>query len=321
MNSRNTRKLLQNQWGKGNFCCIELNPVWDNMPDCVKNRRCFLRPVIEGVSVTGIAATQIRFCAGIIAETKRISLGYKLKARTFEVSGNEGRYALNEIIRMIHFSAPEVLVVYDARHDDTGVVSVEDMHDAFDVLGVDMIVINPNIDAKMIQLLSGQKGKGFIIECHPHNGGAGKTPTPQVAISAEEANVLHALHATCSHAVGDATKDCSTSLSNHVAYQVAHDWSVGGDSVVAIDTKFPHELRQIRGIIGDVPVLTFGMCAQDSDLKQTIDAAKDTRGQGVIVNLPSSLVFSSPEDDYAKVAGKIATDLSAKIRKCCGAES
>gem|GEM_PF-5216516 len=312
---------MKNQWERGNFACVELNPVWDQMPDCVKDTRHFLRPEVIDTSITGIAAVQIRFCMGIVAKTGNTNCAYRLKAETFRLSGGEGRYALSEIIRNIHFIAPEALVLYDARYDQTSAVDTEYIHDAFDVLGVDMVVINPVLDEKILRLLSLQKGKGVVVQCHNVVKGSEKFVMPQVGISLEEVAVLRTACATYSHAVDDATKNCSTSVTNHLACRIARDWNMEGDCVVALDTKFPHELRQIRGILGDVPVLSFGTCAQDSDLEQTINAAKDSHGQGVIVNLPSGLVFSSPEDDYAKVAGKIATDLSAKIRKCCGAES
>ena len=88
----------------------------------------------------------------------------------------------------------------------------------------------------------------------------------------------------------------------YVAYRVANHWNKNGNCAVVVGATYPDELREVRGIVGDMPILIPGIGAQGGDLEKIVSAGRDSRGQGMIINSSSGIIFASKGADFAEAA-------------------
>mgnify|MGYP006220456089 CR=1 FL=1 len=73
-----------------------------------------------------------------------------------------------------------------------------------------------------------------------------------------------------------------------------------------VGATFPHELAQVRALVGDMPLLVPGIGAQGGDVKATVQAGRDTNGTGMMINSSRAILFASAGEDFAEAAGRAA---------------
>jgi orotidine-5'-phosphate decarboxylase len=95
----------------------------------------------------------------------------------------------------------------------------------------------------------------------------------------------------------------------HVARRVADEWSHLGDCGLVVGATYPDELRQVREVVGDLPLLVPGVGAQGGDVQATVRAGADSTGHGMVINSSRAILYASPGFDYpdAARAAAIAT--------------
>lgn len=86
-----------------------------------------------------------------------------------------------------------------------------------------------------------------------------------------------------------------------------------GNCGLVVGATYPNELREIRDLVGFMPILIPGIGAQGGDLKQTISAGRDIRGRGMIINSSRGIIFASSKPDFADVACREAENLHSLI--------
>ena len=82
-----------------------------------------------------------------------------------------------------------------------------------------------------------------------------------------------------------------------------------------VGATFPEQLREVRAIAGDMPILIAGVGVQDGDLEKTIRLGKNSKGSGLIVNVSRSIIFASRGKDLAEAARTKAQEYDSAIRK------
>ncbi|TSC63865.1 MAG: orotidine 5'-phosphate decarboxylase [Parcubacteria group bacterium Gr01-1014_106] len=87
-----------------------------------------------------------------------------------------------------------------------------------------------------------------------------------------------------------------------VAGHVAREWNKNGNCALVVGATHPEELREVRGLVGDIPILIPGIGAQGGDVEKTVSAGKDSRGWGMIINASRSIIFASNGADFAEAA-------------------
>lgn len=88
-----------------------------------------------------------------------------------------------------------------------------------------------------------------------------------------------------------------------VAHRVAREWNKNGNCAVVVGATAPEELGFVRKIVGDgFPILIPGIGKQGGDLEKTVNAGKDSKGQGMIINSSSGIIFASIGEDFAEAA-------------------
>jgi orotidine-5'-phosphate decarboxylase len=110
--------------------------------------------------------------------------------------------------------------------------------------------------------------------------------------------------------VGDAQEPLYEVVVRHVAQQ----WNIQGNCAVVVGATYPEELRRVRAIVGDMPILIPGIGAQGGEVEATVQAGCDSRGRGMIINSARGIIYASSGDDFAEAAARETQKLGEMIR-------
>jgi orotidine-5'-phosphate decarboxylase len=100
----------------------------------------------------------------------------------------------------------------------------------------------------------------------------------------------------------------------NVARRVATEWSQIGDCGLVVGATYPDELREVRALVGDMPLLVPGIGAQGGDVDATVAAGADSQGLGMVINSSRAILYASSGDDYAEAARAAAIATREQIR-------
>lgn len=306
--------MLKAKWADGKFVCVGLDPDISKIPKCVKeecakNERG-IRPFDEYNPDPDIIC---QFCVHIVAATRDLACAFKPNSAFFEAAGSQGLLALGHVMEHIREFAPDVPIIYDAKRADMGNTNAGYAKSAFELLGADAITVNPYFGREALQPFLDQKEKGIIVLCKTSNKGGGEFQDLSVTIDTKEVNYLESVRATpCSQGITNA----STSMCNHVAYQVSRSWNGNNNCLLVVGATYPGQLQSIRKIVGDMPLLIPGIGTQGGDLAATVAAGKDSNKKGMIINSSSGIIFASSGDDFAEAARRKTLELHEAIQQC-----
>ena len=281
MSERNFRKLLDAQWEQGKFLCVGLGPDFEKIPESVRQ--------------AGVGETILAFNRAIIGATKDIACAYKPNSAFYEAHGDEGWRALRATIQYILDEAPEVPIILDAKRADIDHTNEYYARSAFDHLHVDAFTVAPYQGGTALKAFLARADKGIIVLCRTSNEGAGEFQDLEVG--------------------GPSTPlGTSEQLYKVVARHVAEKWNENGNCALVVGATYPDELREVRALVGDMPILIPAIGAQNGDLEKTVQAGKDSRGRGMIISASRSIIFASSGKDFAEAARAKATELDSAIR-------
>lgn len=280
--ARDFKRLLEAKWDRGFFLCVGLDTDLDKLPAAFQNRGAY-----EGA---------LAFNTAIVDATKDLVCGYKPNAAFYEAHGEMGWRALRDTVAYIHEAAPEAVVVLDAKRADIGNTNNGYVASAFDHIGADAITVHPYFGKEALAPFLARTDKGIIVLVRSSNAGSGEFQMLDVG--------------------GTSTgPGASEPLYRIVARHVVESWNTNGNCLVMAGATYPEELAAVRSIVGDMPILIPGIGAQGGDLEQTIAAAKDSRGRGMIICASRSVIFASGGDDFAEAARKEVESLNGAIAK------
>jgi len=286
MAARNFYQLLEDQWASDKFVCVGLDSEYGKIPDWLKKLRH-----------QDYVATVVDFNNRIVETTMGSASAYKPNIAFYEAYGAEGLNALRHTVQNIHLMAPSIPVILDAKRADIGSTNSGYVEMAFNYLGVDAITVHPYLGGEALQPFLSHADKGIIVLCRTSNPGAGEFQDIQVEM-------------------GPILVDNEPQYRPFyqvVARHVSQKWNKNGNCALVVGATYPNELREVREIVGDMPILIPGIGAQGGDLERTVEAGKDSHGQGMIINSSRGIIFASGEADFAEVAGREAEKLNVEI--------
>lgn len=264
-------EMIRKRWEQGFFVCVGLDSDFGRIPKSAHKS--------GNESKVSIANTIISFNRAIVEATHDLVCAYKPNIAFFEAYGDEGLAALNRTITDIHILAPDIPVILDAKRADIGKTNNGYVQAAFDFLQADAITVNPYLGAEALHPFLARADKGIFVLCRTSNPGA-----------REFQDMLMM------------TADGFVPLYEYVAKKVAKDWNENGNCALVVGATYPEELRKVRRIVGDMPILIPGIGAPGGDVEKTVSAGKDSRGQGMIINSSSGIIFASEGEDFAEAA-------------------
>jgi orotidine-5'-phosphate decarboxylase len=269
--------LLQDRWQTNTFVCVGLDSDYWQLPETVK----------QGKSVE---EAMFVFNQAIIDTTYDLVCAYKPNAAFYEAQGDGGLRALTRTVQYIKETYPEIPVILDAKRADIGSTNLGYVQAAFDQIGVDAITVHPYLGREALAPFLARADKGIIVLAKTSNPGAG-----------EFQDLL----------VGPAQEPLYQVVARHVAEQ----WNANGNCGIVIGATYPQDLRKARAIVGDMPILIPGIGTQGGAVAETIEAGKDSRGQGMIINASRGIIFASRGDDFSQAARAATTRLRDEINR------
>jgi orotidine-5'-phosphate decarboxylase len=269
--------MLKRQWEQGNFVCVGLDSDYNRIPAALKENV----PVEDAV---------FAFNQAIIDATHDLVCAYKPNVAFYEAQGDAGWRALQRTVRYIKETYPHIPVILDAKRADIGSTNLGYVESAFDWLGVDAITVHPYLGQEALAPFLARKEKGIIVLARTSNPGAGELQDLPV---------------------GEAQEPLYQVVARHVATR----WNTNGNCALVVGAPYPAELKQVRSIVGDTPILIPGVGAQGGDIAATVTAGKDSRGWGMIINASRSIIFASPGSDFAQAARSATEQLRAEINR------
>lgn len=254
--------MLEAQWAKGNFVCVGLDSDIDE--------------VLKHLNKGEYLETMCEFNRSRIKATRDLVCAFKINTAFYESRGSKGWFALEETVRNIHNLAPDVPVILDAKHADIDNTNIGYAYMAFEFLKVDAITVHPYLGAEALKPFLEYKNKGIIVLCRTSNPGAGEFQDLPIQMVNGDLVQLYKI----------------------IARQIAKKWNKNGNCAIVVGATYPNELREVRKIVGDMPILIPGVGFQQKDVpleeqvKQVVDAGKDSRGWGMIINSSRGIIFS-----------------------------
>jgi orotidine-5'-phosphate decarboxylase len=226
------------------------------------------------------------FCRDIVDATAEHVCCFKPQVAHFAALGAEG--ALERLIAHIHAAHPGIPVILDSKRGDIGSTAQRYAVEAFERYGADAVTANPYLGRDSVQPFLDRADRGVVILCRTSNPGA--SDLQDLVVSADAGGAARPLY-------------------QHVAETVARDWNGNGNCMLVVGATWPEQLRELRGIVGDLPFLVPGVGAQGGDAEAVVRNARTADGTGLVVSSSRAVLYASPGDDYAEAAAAAARAL------------
>lgn len=273
--------------------CVGLDTELERLPNSVRGAQTSLLLLDEERQGNQVEGALLSFNQAIIDATADLACAFKPNAAFYEAQGPAGMRALVRTVAYIHARYPDVPVILDAKRGDIGSTSQAYARAAFDVCGADAITLQPYLGREALAPFIERYDRGAFILCRTSNPGGGEFQDLLVS---------------------------GTGMGNEpfylaVARHVTSDWNQRGNCGLVVGATYPEELRRVRGVVGDMPILVPGIGAQRGDLRGTLEAGLDSNGQGLIISVSRSILYASNGLDFAAAARREALQIWRAIEE------
>lgn len=264
---------LNRKWDEKKFFCVGLDPVIEKLPDSVRDE-------------SALEASLFTFNREIIDRTADLVLAYKPNSAFYEAYGEAGLRALKQTSLYVREHYPEVPMILDAKRADIGNTNEMYAEAVFDEMEFDAVTIHPYLGREAVMPFLDRKDKLIFVLVKTSNPGSGEFQDLPVN---------------------------GRKLYEEVASRIASDWNRHGNCGVVVGAPYPEELKHVRQIVGDMPILIPGIGAQGGDARASYEAGKNTRGAGVLLSAGRSIIYASSGTDFAEAARNALQNLARDI--------
>ena len=230
------------------------------------------------------------FCRDIADATAEYACAFKPQIAHFAALGAED--ALARLIAHLHAAHPGIPVILDAKRGDIGSTARHYASEAFDRYRADAVTANPYLGRDSVQPFLDRADRGVVILCRTSNPGAADLQDLPVRTGAGE-----------------------RPLYQHIAQTIAREWNSHGNCALVVGATWPGQLREVRAIVGDMPLLVPGVGAQGGDAGAVVCNARTADGTGLMVSSSRAILYASNGDDYADAAANAARELRDTINR------
>jgi orotidine-5'-phosphate decarboxylase len=223
------------------------------------------------------------FCRAIVDATADLVCAFKPQIAYFHAERAEDQ--LEDLIAYIRERHPAVPVILDAKRGDIGSTAEQYAREAFERYKADAVTVSPFLGHDSITPYTVYKDRGVIILCRTSNPGGSDMQFLEID--------------------GPRGRE---KLYQRIARIVAGEWNGNGNCALVVGATFPAELAEVRGIIGDMPLLVPGIGAQGGDIEATVRAGRSGAGTGLIINSGRAILYASGGEDFAASARRAAIE-------------
>jgi orotidine-5'-phosphate decarboxylase len=227
-------------------------------------------------------ADVLQFNKAIIDATSDLVCAYKPNLAFYEALGTEGFAILEKTIGHVPDDIP---VIGDAKRGDIGNTARAYARALFSALGFDAATVNPYLGFDSIEPFISYRDKGVFILCRTSNKGSADFQ--------------------------DLTTD-GLPLYEVVARK-AGEWNTHGNVGLVVGATYPEQLKRVRSICPEMPLLIPGIGAQGGDLASAVSYGVDAQGEKAIINVSRQILYASKGKDFAQTARRVAEEIRNQI--------
>jgi len=224
------------------------------------------------------------FNKAIIDATSDLVCAYKPNLAFYEALGIEGIEALQRTVAYIPKAIP---VIGDAKRGDIGSTAQAYARALFEIFGFDAATVNPYLGRDSLDPFIEYREKGVFILCRTSNVGS-------------------------AHFQALAMLQTSRPLFELVAER-AREWNRYGNVGLVVGATYPEELKWVRHLCPEMPLLIPGIGTQGGDLANAVRYGVDAEGEKAIISSSRHILYASPGKDFAVAARRVAQGLRDQI--------
>ena len=228
------------------------------------------------------------FNKAIIDATADLVCAYKPNLAFYEALGMRGLQALKKTVAYIPKNIP---VIGDAKRGDIGNTAIAYARALFGYYKFDAVTLNPYLGFDSIEPFLDYKDKGVFVLCRTSNSSA------------------------CDFQ--DLVDNFGMKFYQSVALR-AGDWNTAGNVGLVVGATYPEELREIRKLCPQMPLLIPGIGAQGGDLELSVKYGVDANKEKAVIVAARQVLYASRGADYAQAARKAAGELRDIINRYRG---
>ena len=229
------------------------------------------------------------FNRSIIEATQDLVCAYKPNLAFYEALGFEGWQALRATLDAIPKDVP---VIGDGKRGDIGNTAQAYARALFEVWGFDAATVNPYMGMDTLQPYLAYHDRGVLVVCRTSNPGSADFQSLEGS---------------------PASGGSSVPLYERVAAK-AREANRHGNVGLVIGATQPAELRRVRELCPDMPILIPGVGTQGGDLEASVRNGVDSHGRLAIINASRQVLYASRGRDFADAARRQALALRDAMR-------
>jgi orotidine-5'-phosphate decarboxylase len=258
-------EMLQGaQRRNGSMLCVGLDPEPTRFPATMKDN----------------AGQIFDFCARIADATGDLAIAFKPQIAYFAAHRAEAQ--LEQLMRHLRASFPQVPVILDAKRGDIGSTAEQYAREAFERYGADAVTLSPFMGFDSVQPYLKSPEKGAFLLCRTSNPGGDDLQNQRLA-SIEGQPLLY----------------------EHVARLAQGPWNLNGQLGLVVGATYPAEIERVRAIAPTLPLLIPGVGAQGGDAVATVRAGW-RQDAPIVVNSSRAILYASGNADFAEAARREA---------------
>lgn len=310
---RDFRAKLASAWaGSGSMLCVGLDPDPARFPAHLRGRP---RAVLE-------------FCTAIADATAPFVCAFKPQIAYFASLGAEEQ--LSAVMDHLRTHHPRIPVILDAKRGDIGSTAEHYAREVFERYAADAVTVSPYLGGDAIAPFLAYPGRGVLVLCRTSNpGGADLQSLPVHApVPAHLPVPAHPPVQAHPEPEADGAELSSMGVAGepmplyaYVAQLAATCWNAEGQIGLVVGATYPQELRRVRQLAPDLPLLVPGIGAQGGDIDAVVAAGLDPSGAGLMISSSRAILYAGEGEDYAHAAARVAQHSAESIRRAVHRET
>lgn len=243
-----------------------------------------LDPQIEKIQTLGLSLDE--WLISMVEATADLVCAYKPQFAHFSALRAES--ALNDIIKYIHQNHPDIPVILDAKRGDIGSTAEYYAKEAFERYRADALTVNPYLGGDSLEPYLKYHNKGVIALCKTSNTGSGDL---------QNLPLVNGLK-----------------VYEHVAQLASVEWNQSRNMLLVVGATYPQELKEIREIVGNMPLLVPGVGAQGGDLTAILKNGLREDRLGLIISSSRSILYAGSQSvNYQQATREACQQLKDSI--------
>ena len=230
---------------------------------------------------------QLEFNRRIIEATKDIVCAYKLNIAFYESAGEQGYRNVHKTLGLIPRG---IVTIGDGKRGDIGSTADQQAILLCDDWGFDASTVSPYMGKDSVVPFIRRKEQGAFVLAVTSNEGS--------------KDFQH-------------LKSGGKPLYEHVVMKTK-SWNTLGNIGLVVGATRPAELRRVRSLVPEMPILIPGVGTQKGDLRATVRYGCDANGELAVINVGRSVLYASGGTDFAEAARAAALAVRDEINAIRG---